>query len=90
MFRVTHKQVLFASGLALLALFFLGLGFPASAAPQLQITPFPTPTPGPDGRIVYIVKEGDTLWRVAAITGVSLDQLRELNDLGTDQPIVPG
>jgi murein DD-endopeptidase MepM/ murein hydrolase activator NlpD len=90
MFRLTHKQMLFASSLALLALCLLGLQFPVSAAPELQITPFPTPTPGPDGRIIYIVKEGDTLWRVAAITGVSLDQLRELNDLGTDQPIVPG
>jgi LysM repeat protein len=90
MFKLNHKYVLFASSLALLALSFLSIRIPVSAAPALQITPFPTPTPGPDGRIVYIVKEGDTLWRVAAITGVSLDKLRELNDLGTDQPIVPG
>ena len=61
----------------------------ASAAPALQLTVFPTPTPGPDGRIIYIVQPGDTLWRVAAITGVSLDDLRTLNNLGPDEPIIP-
>ena len=42
---------------------------PAYAAPALQLTEFPTPTPGPDGRIIYIVQDGDTLWRIAAVKG---------------------
>jgi hypothetical protein len=71
---------------ALLILPWLGV----QAAPQPQLTPFPTPTPGADGRIVYIVQPNDTLWRISAITGVSLDQLRLLNKLGTDDTIVPG
>lgn len=71
-------------------LFILGLTVPVFGAPQAQLTPFPTPTPGPDGRILYIVQEGDTLWRVSAITGVSLDELRALNNLGIDEPIIPG
>ena len=63
---------------------------PVSAAPELQLTTFPTPTPGPDGRIMYIVQEGDTLWRIAAITGMSLEELRGMNNLGTSEVIVPG
>ncbi len=60
------------------------------AAPQAQLTVFPTPTPGPDGRIIYIVQANDTLWRISAITGVKIDPIRELNDLGVNDPITPG
>jgi hypothetical protein len=74
----------------------MGLGgwlFPnwaVQAAPELQLTPFPTPTPGADGRILYIVQENDTLWRISAITGVSLDDLRTLNRIGENDTILPG
>ncbi len=65
-----------------------------SAAPKAalaaQLTVFPTPTPGPDGKITYIVQTNDTLWRISAITGVSIDELRNLNRLGPDDPIRPG
>ena len=54
---------------------------PAKASPLLQLTPFPTPTPGPDGRILYIVQPGDTLLRISLISGVSIDELRGLNNL---------
>lgn len=90
MFERLFARILFALGMAVLVLGLLSARAPVSAAPPLQLTPFPTPTPGTDGRIIYIVKDGDTLWRVSAITGVPLDQLRELNDLGTEEPIVPG
>lgn len=65
------------SGLAILAA-------PVHAAPNAQLTPFPTPTPGADGRILYIVQPDDTLWRISAITGVPLDQLRTLNRIEND------
>ena len=70
----------------------LGLVFvaPATAAPEPQYTSIPTPTPGPDGRIIYIVQEGDTLWRISAITGISLEELRRLNDLAENDIILPG
>lgn len=84
------QRILLAVGVAILVMSVLNARAPVSAAPVQQLTPFPTPTPGTDGRIIYIVREGDTLWRVSAITGVPLDQLRELNDLGTEEAIVPG
>jgi murein DD-endopeptidase MepM/ murein hydrolase activator NlpD len=79
-------------GLALLLLLglLLALQIPTQAAPLAQLTVFPTPTPGSDGRIVYIVQPGDTLWRISAITGVPIDTIRELNGLGTDETITPG
>jgi len=66
------------------------LNTPVSAAPALQLTDFPTPTPGADGRIVYIVQAGDTLWRISAISGVSLDELRTLNNLGVEDVLSQG
>lgn len=64
---------------------------PAQASvPAQALTPFPTPTPGADGRILYVVQPGDTLWRVAAISGLTVDELRELNNLAPNETIVPG
>ena len=87
-------KVLFGNRLLLitvvLGLLVLSFTIPALAAPKAQQTVFPTPTPGPDGRIIYIVQPGDTLWRVSAITGVPLDELRGLNNLGADEPIFEG
>lgn len=53
------------------------------AAPVNQIAIF-TPTPGPDGRIIYIVQANDTLLGISLIMGVSLEQLRALNNLTGD------
>jgi len=47
-------------------------------------TVFVTPTPGPDGNIIYIVQEGDTLWRIASITGKTVDEIKALNGLTGD------
>lgn len=63
---------------------------PASAAPNPQMTSFPTPTPGSDGRILYIVQEGDTLWRIAAVAGLDVADLRDLNNLDPDDIVFPG
>lgn len=52
--------------------------------PPPAATAFRTPTPGPDGNIVYVVQPDDTLWRISAITGVSIDQIRSLNGLSSD------
>jgi len=65
-------------------------GAPVLAAPLPQMTNFPTPTPGSDGRIVYVVQEGDTLWRIAAVSGIDVADLRDLNMLGPEDIVYPG
>ncbi|MBM3121417.1 MAG: LysM peptidoglycan-binding domain-containing protein [Chloroflexi bacterium] len=71
----------------------LAIGVPALAGeaprPAAQAT-YATPTPGPDGKIIYIVLEGDTPWVIAARAGLSLEQLRALNGLAASDFIVPG
>lgn len=51
--------------------------YSVSAAPKMQ--GFVTNTPGPDGRIIYIVQEGDNCTSVAAAHGINLTQLRQFN-----------
>ncbi len=51
---------------------------PAQALPSAQ-GQFPSPTPGPDGRIIYIVQAGDSCFRIQALYGITVDQLRGLN-----------
>jgi hypothetical protein len=62
----------------LISLMLFGLWLPANAASDMQQV-IPTATPGADGRILYIVQPGDSCFRVAAIHGISVDQLRQLN-----------
>lgn len=71
----------------------LAIGVPALAGEAPRPVPqatYATPTPGPDGKIVYIVQEGDTPWVIAARAGLSLEQLRALNGLAANDFIVPG
>lgn len=58
--------------------------------PLAQPTPFLTPTPRADGRIVYVVQEEDTLWRIAAIAGLSLEELMALNGIQPGDFLTPG
>jgi hypothetical protein len=39
---------------------------------------------------MYIVQTGDSLWRISAVSGISLDELRLLNNLGPNDIIAPG
>jgi LysM repeat protein len=39
-----------------------------------------TATPQPDGSIIHTVRVGDTLWSIAATYGLTLDEIRALND----------
>ena len=64
--------------LTLASLLFFGLWLPAGASSSQQESP-PTPTPGTDGRIIYVVQAGDNCFRVAAINGITVEQLRQLN-----------
>lgn len=67
-------------GLLILILLLLGIALPAggaNAAPDAQ--GFITATPGPDGRILYIVVEGDNCGQVALIHGITVQQIRQFN-----------
>ena len=82
-------KILFSS-LLLLALF-IGLSFSAQAASSFQAGQFQTPTAGPDGRIIYIIQEGDTCSRIELLFGVSINELRTLNpNLNDDCTVIPG
>lgn len=63
--------------LSLIGLLLFGLWLPVGAAPNAQ--QYATPTPGTDGRILYVVQPGDNCFRVAALHGITVDQLRQLN-----------
>lgn len=49
---------------------------------QLKIIPY-TQTPPPSGTI-HTVQAGDTLWRIASIYGVTVNQLKQWNNLSSD------
>lgn len=56
----------------------------AQASAPAQGSAFSTPTPLPDGRIIYIVQPGDSCFRISALSGVPIEQIRSLNRLGED------
>jgi hypothetical protein len=63
--------------LVFLLLISLGISLPVAAAPVAQ--GFQTATPQPDGRILYIVVDGDSCSGVAFKHGISVAQLRQFN-----------
>jgi hypothetical protein len=66
-------------------------GAEAPAEPALQApTAFPTPTPNANGEVIYIVQEGDSPWRIAAVAGISLEELYALNGLKSTDFLTPG
>jgi len=73
-------------------------GSPApSPTPEASESPVATetPRPGPPGGSTptvyyYTVKEGDTLGNIAAKFGVSVEAIRELNDLKPGDSVYPG
>ena len=82
--QLTRKSRYFwLAGLLALCGLLGALVAPAAAAPQAQIY-YSTPTPDADGRIVYIVKPGETCLSISLLTGVSLADLRALNNLSEE------
>ena len=61
---------------------------PAAAEPPLQVV-YQTPTAYPDGRVVYIVEEGDSCLRIQLLTGVTVETLMSLNKLDQNCTISP-
>ena len=68
---------------------------PADAGSFNQAT-YNTPTPNADGQIIYTVQEGENCTIIFLKTGVSIDQIIALNNLGADcevyasQPLIIG
>jgi hypothetical protein len=91
-----HNRSTLLGGLVLaaaLAVFIVAQawGAQASPAPAIQApTAFPTPTPNANGVVIYVVQEGDTAWRIAAVAGISLEELYALNGLKSTDFLTPG
>jgi len=68
-----------ALSLFLAVFLLLGLSLSGKASPAPQLQQYATPTPGPDGRIIYIVQEGDNCISIALKSGITLEQLRAFN-----------
>jgi hypothetical protein len=66
------------------------LAVPAAATPQEPQSFYQTPTPGADGRIIYIVKPGDTCLSISLLSGVNLNDLRQLNNLNEECLLTEG
>ncbi len=61
-------------------------GTPFVAAPVM--IPVTRADPQPDGSLIHIVRTGQTLWTIAAVYDVPLDQVMQLN--GNNETIFPG
>lgn len=83
-----HIRWLFLPALLLLTAVTL-LAQPVAARPISQVV-YATPTALPDGRVVYLVQEGDSCLRIQLLTGVTIEQLRELNRLDDACTLIPG
>ncbi len=73
------KRLLYIIGLTLTIILMATTALSVQASEPRQS--FITPTPGSDGRILYIVQEGENCLRIATIVGIPLSQLRSLNRL---------
>jgi len=87
---IMKNKIILAIGIFLAGLLFLSMTFSALAAPSGQVSQYSTPTPGPDGRIIYIVKAGDTCTSVSLLNGVTQDYLRQTNHLDENCTLVEG
>ncbi|BCY17733.1 hypothetical protein hrd7_15820 [Leptolinea sp. HRD-7] len=74
----------FLSGLILVASLLLFSIFPVQAGSIYPQVVYGTPTPNADGRIIYIVKASDNCTSISFLTGVSIDDIRRLNNLKED------
>ncbi len=85
-----NKRIYLSAGLIAVLLFIYFQSYRTVAAPLAQYTYPPTPTPGPDGRIIYIAQENDSVWSISARYNLDIDEFRKLNPLITNDIIIPG
>jgi hypothetical protein len=63
---------------------------PAQASDRLPQAVYQTPTPDASGRIMYIVKEGETCLSISLLTKVPLGEIQALNNLDANCSIFSG
>lgn len=85
-----NRRVAPVLGVIIIGIYLLGLNIPANAAPSIQQTFEPSPTAGPDGRIIYIVLDGDSPWLISAKFGIDYNELLTLNGWGSNEVLQPG
>lgn len=71
-------------------LLFSGLLMWLKPAPGLLAQDLPTATPDAEGIIYAVVQPNDSLWAIAARSGISLTELLDLNNLTENSLIQPG
>ena len=74
-------RALLFTGLLLIVLGLAWISPAVRAAPGEPQAAYPSPTPGPDGKIIYIVKAGDTCSKIEILYGVTENYLRSTNQL---------
>ncbi len=84
----TRRWIVLVAFLIFLGVIF-SLSLPQGAAPQAQVLYF-TPTPNENGQIFYTIKGGDTCISVSLLNQISLDQLRQLNNLDAACVLITG
>ena len=57
---------------------------------RVRLAPGEDPPPTPTPKLHHVVREGDTLWTVAALHSLTLDELLALNGLTTDAVLQVG
>ncbi len=62
----------------------------ANSQPASAQAVYQTPTPDAEGRIYYIVEEGDTCTRIFLLTNVSIDEIIRLNGLTESCSLITG
>src|SRR5262245_47260539 len=82
------KTISILTTLSLVLLFAMSIVLTAQAAGQPQ--QLITPTAGPDGRIIWVVQEGQTCTQIANLAKITLVQLRALNNLTEECPLTTG
>lgn len=95
MFLMKEQKMMKKQSLILILFSLLLMGTLLAGTPSLikgsvvAQSSFQTATPNADGQILYTVQEGDSCTRIFLLTGVSIEQIIQLNNLDADCSLTP-